>query len=48
MSSTTSTVDVANHEKGFGNVQLNKSNQEDLVKLANQFDFSSLAAELRG
>ena len=48
MSSITTTVDVATHEKGFGQVQLNKSNQDDLLKLANQFDFSSLATELRG
>lgn len=46
--STTAAINVATHEKGFGQVQLNKSNQQELLKQADQFDFSPLAAELRG
>lgn len=48
MTSTTSAINVATHEKGFGQVQLNKSNQQDLLRQADQYDFSNLAIELRG
>ncbi len=46
--SSTAAIDVATHEKGFGQMQLNKSNQQDLLQQADQYDYSSLVIELRG